>query len=601
MKKTLHKLLFFSLLLCATMVNATTLMVTNSDNDGENSLRDIIANANDGDSITFDTDITFIILESQISFGQTNITIDGGGIVTISGDESESFRLLNSTAVSGTLTLNGLTIENGNLTGDNQHGGAVYIAGNAILTNCTFVNNTAGENGGAVYAARNITLVDCTFADNTSNGFGANHGGGAIFANNTIEAENCIFTNNTANFGGAIYTSTNAALTLNNCTFSENMVNYSGGAMFLRNIATITGCAFIENTADVFGGVLFATASPLLMITNCTMHENITGSGGSCAIESGVKTYLFHSTITNNKGGGIFAAGGKSAYLYNCIVAGNTNNAGTALLQTNVSGNGIVQNAGSLIEGENDVTYWKIFGLNTETDGIYQVLGNGIAAGTATAISEEIISEIADFNVDQQTAIITALATDQIGDVRAATGNVTYGAVEISANALESVEVKGGTSVRIIYELNEMPLDFTNGKLTLIYSNGTEEIDMTAEGVTNDADEDITATAGSKEIKFTYFGLTTDVGLFITVKDDEVTGNCSTFLDAPTHLTVYPNPTRGELTINALTGSANKIEVFNLQGKLVLQLTTNPFDISALLEGIYMIRVNGEMVKVVKK
>jgi len=73
-------------------------------------------------------------------------------------------------------------------------------------------------------------------------------------------------------------------------------------------------------------------------------------------------------------------------------------------------------------------------------------------------------------------------------------------------------------------------------------------------------------------------------------------------------LTAYPNPTSGQLIINneqAAFGASqliiNKIQVFDLNGKLVLQPTTNSFDISHLPNGTYMVKVNEEVIKIVKK
>ena len=76
-------------------------------------------------------------------------------------------------------------------------------------------------------------------------------------------------------------------------------------------------------------------------------------------------------------------------------------------------------------------------------------------------------------------------------------------------------------------------------------------------------------------------------------------------------LTAYPNPTQGKVTVQQKVSAAftpagdpatqPKIQVFNIYGVLVLQPETNPFDMSLLPEDIYIIKVNGEAVKVIKK
>ena len=109
-------------------------------------------------------------------------------------------------------------------------------------------------------------------------------------------------------------------------------------------------------------------------------------------------------------------------------------------------------------------------------------------------------------------------------------------------------------------------------------------------------------------------------GPYIRVKDNatyhcELTPNASSklrtinirpvTLRTSGHLTAFPNPTQGKVTLSGgisqtePSGNA-KIQVFDFKGVLILQPETNPFDMSVLPEGIYYIRMNGETVKVIK-
>jgi hypothetical protein len=66
-------------------------------------------------------------------------------------------------------------------------------------------------------------------------------------------------------------------------------------------------------------------------------------------------------------------------------------------------------------------------------------------------------------------------------------------------------------------------------------------------------------------------------------------------------LKAYPNPTQGQVTLSADDEwvPTDKIQVFDLYGRLVLQPYANPFDMSSLPKGTYIIKVNGETVRVI--
>ena len=65
-------------------------------------------------------------------------------------------------------------------------------------------------------------------------------------------------------------------------------------------------------------------------------------------------------------------------------------------------------------------------------------------------------------------------------------------------------------------------------------------------------------------------------------------------------ITAYPNPTDGELKINSEGVEIGMIQVFDNFGKLVLETRENPFNISVLPSGIYLIKVNEQTTKVIK-
>ncbi|MCL2132517.1 MAG: T9SS type A sorting domain-containing protein, partial [Lentimicrobiaceae bacterium] len=83
-------------------------------------------------------------------------------------------------------------------------------------------------------------------------------------------------------------------------------------------------------------------------------------------------------------------------------------------------------------------------------------------------------------------------------------------------------------------------------------------------------------------------------------------------IDEPTQtdakLVVYPNPTTGKLTIKcAETLHATSVQMFNVVGQVVGTWHTAPentettIDVSHLAKGMYFLKVDGEMFKVVKE
>ncbi|MCL2148135.1 MAG: hypothetical protein FWH47_02225, partial [Methanomassiliicoccaceae archaeon] len=195
-------------------VGGGALVVTNGGDSGAGSLREAIAAAVDGDTIRFDPSVAAVTLTSGgISFSQSDLTIDGGGGVTIQRAGGSAFRLLDSTAPTGTLTLMGLTLKNGDAgSGD---GGGVRVTADAALVDCVLAGNSAG-NGGGAYAGGSLALMNCGFEGNTAS-YGAAYAG-SVAADNTTFFSNTI-TGTVGETGVAVAT---GAAALRHCTFTDN-------------------------------------------------------------------------------------------------------------------------------------------------------------------------------------------------------------------------------------------------------------------------------------------------------------------------------------------------------------------------------------------
>ncbi|WP_424245972.1 putative outer membrane repeat protein [Elusimicrobium posterum] len=119
------------------------------------------------------------------NLNQTTIALPAGSNATITGMSSiidlNSFgNMLTMTGNSTRLTINSLTLQNGNY---NQNGGAISIEGGSTLevTNGNFISNSAGQFGGAVYVKGENASSPSVFRSYTTNA----DAGKTIFNGNT--------------------------------------------------------------------------------------------------------------------------------------------------------------------------------------------------------------------------------------------------------------------------------------------------------------------------------------------------------------------------------------------------------------------------------
>ena len=248
-----------------------TQIVTSNADIGPGTLRNAIAFACSGGTITFSGDYAgdnTIRLDSNLVVPRS-MTIDGGtNTVIISGDNaSDSIgaadqdgygdtRLI-TVINSVTLNLNHLTLEKGYAHSiysfddwrfklEDTYGGAIYVPAGALnVTDSTFANNES-SNGGAININGNLTVTGSTF--NSNEGFA----GGAISVSGMATVTNSTFVGNVSSWGGAI--NSGGVITVANSTFSENEASHEGGALYNdRGSMTVTNSLFKGNTGGTCG------------------------------------------------------------------------------------------------------------------------------------------------------------------------------------------------------------------------------------------------------------------------------------------------------------------------------------------------------------
>ena len=272
-------------------VNAANILVTTSvDETTTNnlcSLREAIRNANEKgktfpdcdagtgvDTITFDTGITVITLGNGLPQIKEILTIDGAGVVTISGGGiTDIFKVQNL----ATLTLYRITIANGNNAGN---GGGVNSNGNLIVQKSRFENNSAAI-GGAIYASGgSATIEDTTFINNSAQ----TSGGSVALTTGTNNLTNDLFSGSSAGAGGGILVGSGATLIATNLTLfnnqaSDTLGNGGGGLLVTGGTVTITNVTFANNGSAAVGGGISRTGGAVTL-KNTIVANN---TGGNCS------------------------------------------------------------------------------------------------------------------------------------------------------------------------------------------------------------------------------------------------------------------------------------------------------------------------------
>ena len=346
-------LLLFALLCAAVgsvqLVNAATFTVINTNDSGAGSLRQALADANDGDTINFDSSLngqTITLTSGQLVVNKSlNITGPGPNQLTVarsSANGTPNFRifLINP---GKTVSISGLTMTNGQPSGNfpDDSGGGIYND-HATLTmnNCTLSGNSAIWGGGIYNAGFNpggsaaLTVSNSTVSGNSANQT-IGRGGGGIYNdgdNNgsaTLAISNSTLSSNSAPYGGGIVNdgtfAGNAALTVDNCTISANSAMGTGSAFGgdIYNDGDSGGSATVSisnstvsgNSAGQGGGIV---SNATVTINNSTLSGNTALNSGGGILNRGALS-VSNSTISSNSalsslsfpsgGGGIFTAG----------------------------------------------------------------------------------------------------------------------------------------------------------------------------------------------------------------------------------------------------------------------------------------------------
>ncbi|MBI4976011.1 MAG: right-handed parallel beta-helix repeat-containing protein [Spirochaetes bacterium] len=253
------------------------------------------------------------------------------------------------------------------------------FATNVVISNCSFLSNTASNGAGVWFASSsNCILADSSICNNTalasgggmglSNSRGmsvrgnsfignaASNGGGiSLFSCMNALFTNCIFATNAAVEGAGIYAEGLSGSVINGAVF-RNTASLNGAGFLLRysdsntlqlfaatNSAVSNGgggfidCGFGNSITGVFysnaagtgaGGLYVSAASNMLINAAVRMNKTASGSGpGGVYLIAGVSNTISGDischTNTNSIGGGVRIENSRYTVMSNCTIQSN--------------------------------------------------------------------------------------------------------------------------------------------------------------------------------------------------------------------------------------------------------------------------------------
>ncbi len=373
---------------------AATLIVTNLNDSGPGSLRNMVNAANYFDTITFDPNLTgTITLSEEIVLSKPVTIIGNQGIILDGNHASRIFNIIGRGIMTQKFELKNLIIQHGfasdgagiwvgitalvldNVIIRNNHatgvgGGIMGVDNRITITNSTIYGNSAGSGGGIFLGGSDYysSITSSVIAGNSSSGQGA----GLYISEHNLNIVASQILGNVANSnaeGGGV-TSRNSTLNISDSYIAGNSARYGGGVYGYSSPITISGTLFAGNHAEVVGGGLSISGTGSSSISNSTFANNASeGSAGALNVTNNSDgaptvslkfTTIAYNSADTNSGGMRINAGtvtmkavliAQNEAVTDPDLIGNFTSQGYNLVQTKGSSTGYIP--GDLPDGSN--------------------------------------------------------------------------------------------------------------------------------------------------------------------------------------------------------------------------------------------------------
>ncbi|MFJ3234580.1 right-handed parallel beta-helix repeat-containing protein, partial [Streptomyces sp. NPDC086787] len=241
-------------------------------------LKNAVTGAASGDTLTLTSYCVYGYDDTNKTDATNALVIDKN--LTITGNHATlkrtagTLRLILLTNTS-TLTLDTLTVINGNPGNDN--GGGIYTDTDTTLTatNLNLQGNNVGSGlGGGLYSLDStITLTGGIIKDNRT----TSYAGGALLSG-TVFFHGVTVTGNRAPGDGGIYQAAGDLTIDQNSFISNNTAVYAAGIETAGTSATIINSRITDNTATQFGGGIYAGAATTTLSGSLVSGNTVTKS-----------------------------------------------------------------------------------------------------------------------------------------------------------------------------------------------------------------------------------------------------------------------------------------------------------------------------------
>jgi predicted outer membrane repeat protein len=215
-------------------------MVTNTNDRGEGSLRQALADVRYGGEILFNLAYPAeMVLDSQLVIDRdVSITGSKAGDLIVSGNNNNRVILIENLNENENLKVNisNLTISNGYASGLLADGGGIYCnSSNLSLQDIDIIGNSSTNAGGGIYCQdSDAYFINVMITDNNS----TEYGGGIYYNNSFVTVTRAVIAKNKSVRGGGIYCQ-ESDVYLTNVTITDNSSTEYGGGICRDDISLL--------------------------------------------------------------------------------------------------------------------------------------------------------------------------------------------------------------------------------------------------------------------------------------------------------------------------------------------------------------------------